>query len=476
LVERLVKAQEDFGLAKSRIKEIAQEKALLNAKIEALGGRIRALEEEKEKARQASAKTAELNSQIERLIQDKAGLKEQLSSVQIKEDSAAEELVRLDKKKAALEQANLDKMYQWLAVHQNPRSGLLMSFEGDSDIAGWAFTYDQALAVEAYSLFSDFPRARKILDFYSRRAKRSKGMFLNAYYVSDGSPAEYIIHCGPNIWLGLAVLQYTHKSKDTAYLGLAREIARQIMDLQSDDPDGGLRGGPEATWYSTEHNLDAYAFFNLFFKLTGERQYQDAASAVLGWLVKYSYGRTDLPVKRGKGDSTIATDTYAWSIAALGPQKLKELGMDPDKIMEFAESACAAEVSYTRPEGKTIRVRGFDFAPQRHLARGGLISVEWTAQMIVAFKIMARYYYAKEMSSQARPYEEKAANYLAQLSNLVISSPSPTGQGEGCLPYATQESVDTGHGWVTPKGKSTGSIAATVHALFAYYGYNPLEL
>jgi hypothetical protein len=70
----------------------------------------------------------------------------------------------------------------------------------------------------------------------------------------------------------------------------------------------------------------------------------------------------------------------------------------------------------------------------------------------------------------------KADTYLAELSNMIISSPSPSGQGESCLPYATQDYVDTGHGWMTPKGSSTGSVAGTAYALFAYYNYNPLEL
>jgi len=73
-------------------------------------------------------------------------------------------------------------------------------------------------------------------------------------------------------------------------------------------------------------------------------------------------------------------------------------------------------------------------------------------------------------------YEEKANEYLLSLNSMVISSLSPSGQGDSCLPYATQENVDTGHGWRTPKGEYTGSVAGTVYAIFAHYGYNPLEL
>jgi len=180
-------------------------------------------------------------------------------------------------------------------------------------------------------------------------------------------------------------------------------------------------------------------------------------------------------VRRGKGDSTIATDTYAWSIAAIGPAKLKEIGMHPGDIMDFAEEYCGVEVDFRRPDSNVVRVKGFDFAAQRHLARGGVVSTEWTAQMILSFKLLADFYYDSQ-PEKAWLYREKADDYLWQLSRMVISSPSPTGQGRGCLPYASSDSVDTGHGWFTPKGSSTGSVAGTAYTLFAYYGWNPLKL
>jgi hypothetical protein len=40
-------------------------------------------------------------------------------------------------------------MYQWLKVHQNPRTGLVLSYEGDKDLSNWSFLYDQALAAIA---------------------------------------------------------------------------------------------------------------------------------------------------------------------------------------------------------------------------------------------------------------------------------------------------------------------------------------
>jgi hypothetical protein len=96
--------------------------------------------------------------------------------------------------------------------------------------------------------------------------------------------------------------------------------------------------------------------------------------------------------------------------------------------------------------------------------------------MVLAYKIMAGYYSQQSIAVKARLYESKAEDYLMSLASMIISSPSASGQGESCLPYASRGAVDTGHGWTTPKGNATGSVASTAYALFAYYKYNPLEL
>ncbi|MDD5730039.1 MAG: hypothetical protein PHN57_02810, partial [Candidatus Omnitrophica bacterium] len=485
LVEHLVGILQESVIAKQKIKDINRDKENLQLKMQTLEIRIQSLAEEKKKLEEGAKleeflntkKIDEMKTKIEQLSREKDPLQEQLIKLQHKESAVTEQLLQLDEKKAVIEKANFDKMYKWLTIHQNPRTGLVMSFEGDSDISNWGFIYDQSLVAQAYTYFSDFERAKKILDFFAKRAKRRDGMFFNAYYVSDGSPVEYIIHSGPNIWLGIALLHYTKKAQDTRYLRLAEEIAQAIGALQDrENCEGAICGGPNTSWFSTEHNLDAYAFFNMLYEITGKKIYMERRDKILDWLLKYIYAKPDIPIMRGKGDATIATDTYAWSIASIGPKKLAESGMDPDKILEFAEQNCAVEVEYLRPEGNIIKVKGFDFAAQRHLARGGVVSTEWTAQMVLSFKIMAEYYHKKDMESKARTYENKADEYLAQLGSMVISSPSPSGQGEGCLPYASSDSVDTGHGWATPKGNATGSVSGTVYTLFSYYSYNPLEL
>ncbi|MFH1641261.1 MAG: hypothetical protein ABIA66_04765 [Candidatus Omnitrophota bacterium] len=482
LVEQFVKVLQESSIAKQRVKEISKEKEDLQLNIQELELRITRVEGEKEtlqdkiglEVEKVVKETEKLDEVIRTLNQEKSSLQGQLISIQNKENSVTEELLRLDQRKATLEKANIDKMYKWLTIRQHPRTGLVMSFEGDKDVSKWAFIYDQSLAAQVFIKFSDFERARKILDFFKKKAKRNERMFFNSYYSDDGEPSEYIVHSGPNIWLGIAALQYAKKSKDHTYLGLAEDIALSIIDLQSEDRDGGIRGGPNVEYYATEHNLDAYAFFDMLYKITGEHKYIEAKDKVLNWLLKHTYDSGDMPIKRGKGDSTIATDTYAWSIAAIGPEKLEQLDMNPDRIMEFVEQNCSIEVAYERSPGQVVKIKGFDFAAERHTARGGVVSAEWTAQMVLSYKIMADFYYKKEMVAKARSYTLKADEYFAELGNMMISSSSPSGQAASCLPYANQDFVDTGHGWMTPKGKSTGSVAATSYFLLAYYSYNPL--
>ncbi len=484
LIEKLVMVLKDSSLAKQKIEEVTAQRQNLLLQLNNLGVQIRSVESAKAKAESQNVsletdnlkEITKLNDLISRLAKEKPVLEAKLTKVVHKGDEASKELSQLDQQKIVLEKANFDKMYQWLKIHQNNRTGLVSSFEGDKEIANWSFTYDQALLIQAYAQFSDFDRAKRILDFFAHDAKRENGWFLNAYYSDDGAPAEFIMHSGPNLWVGLSIMQYMQSTKDKRYLPLAESIASTIIDLQNKDAGGGIRGGPTVEWYSTEHNLDAYAFFNMLAKVTQKTIYAQAAAKAVNWLVNNAYDRKDLPVKRGKGDSTIATDTYAWSIAAIGPQKLLALGMDPDKILEFVEENCSVEVNFARANAQSVKIKGFDFAPQRNTSRGGVVSSEWTAQMVISYKIMEEFYLKKGDKIKAANYGAKAQMYLSELGNMIISSPSASGQGQGCLPYATQDQVDTGHGWSTPKGSHTGSVSGTTYTLFAYYGFNPLEL
>lgn len=454
LVSALVATQQEETETRAAIEDVLHEGDIILRQLEQYAGGVT--------GRQALEET------YEELVRRKNGISDRLAL--------------LARKKGGLQKTIVEKMHLWLKNHQSPSTGLISSFEGDDPaVRGWAFVYDQALAAHVFLLFGDDQGARKILNFFNRHAKGGFRGFNNAYYYDSGDVAEFTVHCGPNIWIGIAALQYTHKTGDKYYLPLARKIADWLITVQDKDPAGGLKGGPEFPWFATEHNLDAYALFGMMFRITAEEKYRLAAEKVMSWLKTYALaaGGKDYkppPVNRGRGDATIATDTYAWALAAVGPEKLREMGMDPEAIMAFAEKHCGVEVSYERPSGLVVNVKGFDFARYAHMPRGGMISTEWTSQMVISLRLLSDYFARQGDFDKRGYYAAKADMYLDELNKLIISSPSAKGQGEGCLPYATLADADTGHGWNTPRGAGTCSMAGTAYMLMAIRQSNPLML
>ncbi len=503
LVDRLVYILEKKSYVEGELREVGARKAILekdlaesNKKISSLEKRIASLDTEREsllvKSKELEANLAEqvlLGERLEKSFEEKlrleAALMQVLKEKHELEDSLAKistgravlngKFEELEKQRLGLEALTVERMYEWLKIHQNRRTGLIVSYEGDPSLRDWAFIYDQSLVAQNFVLFGDYEHARRIFNFFKDEAEKVSGWFPNAYYFNSGKVAEYAVNTGPNIWLAIAILQYTGRTGDRGYLELAEQIGLRVIDLQQRDPDGGVSGGPQISWFSTEHNLDAYALFTMLYEVTEDSRYRTAAARAIRWIKDNAYTQSGR-IYRGKGDATVATDTFAWAICAIGPEKLKFEGMDPDEILRFAVDNCEVTVDYVRPNGEVVKVTGFDFTKSQNMPRGGVVSSEWTAQMVVAFRVMGEYYAENGDLQKADYYNRKADFYLGELGKLTISSSSWTGQGQGCLPYATQSDVDTGHGWRTPGGKQTGSVAATAYGIFAKRGYNPLML
>ena len=296
-----------------RMEELKQEYEAAQAKLKAAEGNNKVLAD----MDALKDKMAQLNSRIEALRKENSFLKKNLILEQQALKQKTTEILADYDTKRALESKNIVLMYKWIKSHQNQHTGLIMSYEGDDELQDWAFTNDQALAVFVFLLFDDYGPARKILDFYLNKALDYKGGFINSYYASSGGPCEYIAHSGPNTWIGLAALGYFEKTKDKKYLNIALRVYKFLKKMQ--DKEGGVIGGPAVKWYSTEHNLDAYAFFRRMYSVFKNKIYQHDAEKALAWIDKYAYTSKNIPVNRGRGDSTIATDTYAWSIASIGP-------------------------------------------------------------------------------------------------------------------------------------------------------------
>lgn len=420
---------------------------------------------------------AKFYRKVSELSRESLYLKSRISKISSIKSSSEDALKNLLSSFETIEDKNIASMYRWIKTNQNICTGLITSYEsGKKGLEDWAFTYDQSLACQVFTLMGDQGNAKQVLEFYKNMAEKASGQFANNYDAYTGNMIEDEIHSGPNIWLGIAILHYTDKFKDEAYLSLAEDIGNWLIVLQGKDTESGIRGGPDDAWQITEHNIDAYAFFGMLYKITKDTRYKDAGDKVFSWIKKNAFIRKDVRVNKPKGDSTITSDTFAWAIPAIGPQKLTESGMDPVQIMDFAETNCVVTTDYRRPSGEVVKVTGFDFGKYSHLPRGGIVSTEWTAQMIISLKIVSEYFKNQNRFDETEYYRKKRDFYMSELEKMIIISPSKSGQGESCLPYATQDDADTGHGWRVQNAAKDGSIAGTAYTIFAKYNYNPLEL
>ncbi|MDD3296246.1 MAG: PilZ domain-containing protein [Candidatus Omnitrophica bacterium] len=472
LDETFLDQQSESLFYKERIEEIASRIKLLDENILSKKeeyDRVSRQSRKSDLAHDLEQRIFSLESELSRLKKENDFFRAQKKKREETAVFAGRKARELEKARSAVSGKILKGMFGWIRNRQDLSTGLVISYEGDASLEEACFTYDQALAAIVFSCQGHLREASRILDFYLARVNHGQDIY-NAYF-SNGQVFEYVIHSGPNAWIGLAALCYTKESGDDRYIAIAQKVAGFLLSMM--DSECGLKGGPMHDWYSTEHNLDAYAFFELFYELSGDYEYRRAADKIKSWIERYCYTDFHLPVKRGKGDSTIATDTYAWSIAAFGPKTLYELNMDPEVILDFAVKHCEVTAIFKRGQ-QEFKIQGFDFAKAKNIPRGGVVSGEWTSQMILSFEIMAEYF--KDINpAKSKIYFTKARFYTDQLGQMIITSLSASGKQDPCLPYATSPFIDTGHGWRTPKGDKTGSLSSTAYFLLASYGYNPLK-
>lgn len=447
-------------------KEIIQKDADLSTLYSQYESIIKKGQVKEKKQEELKAKITVLEEKIKALKEKQKTIKTTIDEQKKDNDNIIFIATKKQSEQAFVTSQIINGMYRWIKNRQNLKTGLVLSYEGSSHLKNIAYTYDQSLAAIVFMVFGDDGRAEKILSFYLNKLREEKNIY-NAYY-TNGQSAEYKIHSGVNAWLGIAALQYTERTKTKKFLPIINHVEKTLYKMM--DKEGGIKGGPQDSWYSTEHNLDAYAFFRLLNKIIRK---DDSFKKIKNWISKYAYTENQVPINRGKGDSTIATDTYAWSITALGPKTLKEMEMDPDLILKFAANNCKVKTMFEYDQQK-IPVEGFDFAKSRNAARGGVISCEWTAQMILAYQIMANFYQDKN-KEKYKKYADEALFYAIELQKMIITSPSFAGKADPALPYASAANIDTGHGWRTPAGDKVGSLSATAYFLIAYRGYNPLQ-
>lgn len=399
-------------------------------------------------------------------------------------------------------QNQIEKLQNWLMKNKDQATGLPRSHVGDERFENWAITYDSAVVILAYIASGKIDEAKKAVDFYINTPNIWRlGGIIEA--VNPTNPAlgeDWSVRTGSNLWMGIASFHLYKATKETKYLDLAGKLADFALSLQNNDKKdfnfGGIRLGPQGgsnvasdqhldydlnkpsfyEIFATEHNIDAYALFNLLYQETKEAKYKEARDTILVWLKRVAYNQQEHRFNRGYKhgiDSVVATDIHSWGISALGIDLLNTFEADlAEKIVEFIENNCLSKVSYSKPDGKKIMVKGVDFIDKNTattLGRNPLVSPEWTFQLINAYRRLELDFKKQSNAQKQTKYKKKKEELIKNMLDLAIESSDTL-----AYPYATQPEAVIGHEYRTPVEKNLSTIGVA-YAILALSSFDPLS-
>ena len=243
--------------------------------------------------------------------------------------------------------------------------GFLDSFQDDGKNV--ANTYDQALAVIAFTKAGEFQLAKKILDALQAR-QNADGSWYSRYNPDTGENTDfaYSKYTGNISWVIIAANFYTQTTKDISYLAMAQAAAEYLWQFFDNDPEsptygsltGGMLDGIPIAWRSTEHNLDVYSAFEHLQRLldeneiTGSRNYSALADLIRAYLMNNMWN--GMRFLTGWQDNSRYLD--------VNPLAVLSLGIRPDNIdirpaLEWAFDNLSLQIDWD----ETIKgVSGFD--------------------------------------------------------------------------------------------------------------------
>jgi hypothetical protein len=233
-----------------------------------------------------------------------------------------------------------------------------------------SFIYDDALGAAAFTMAGEYRYAEQVLGAM-RRNLRDDGSFFFAYNTHNSWPNEEdhggaLVRTGAIAWAGYAATFYlTTRLKQNEqfikedrlaqnFLAMAEAIAgfllkNQVIDLK-DKRHGLVTGGigmydvrlqnqnsgpvevytaAPVSWISMEHNIDGYFFLRDLHRMTGKKEYLDAAELIKEGLLRL-WSEQDGQLFRGikgdgKVDKALPIDGASWAsmfLSSIGEDKM----------------------------------------------------------------------------------------------------------------------------------------------------------
>ena len=120
-----------------------------------------------------------------------------------------------------------------------------------ADLSNYSWTYDNALATIGFVADKDKAQARQLLDQLALLQNPS-GSFNFAFDVATGARSE-VVRSGAVAWVGLAAAIFAEKYDDKTYDAMIGGTLDYLLGQRN--ADGLIKGGPDVSWVSTQHNL-----------------------------------------------------------------------------------------------------------------------------------------------------------------------------------------------------------------------------
>ena len=362
--------------------------------------------------------SATLSKNLSDFAAEQADLAHRSALEQARAQTLATRVSAVISTQSVLGQGSLD----WLAGQSDPavtglqpvsgREGLLVSYLIPSNdplsfLIGRSWTYDNAVAAAAFLAQGQTSRAKSVLDALNRLVA-ADGSIGFSYQVNS---LEYDsrIRTGTVAWVGYVLALYQRQTGDTLFQATSERIASYLKTLQL--ASGSLKGGPDVSWASTEHNIDAYFFFRELYRVTGNGSYLTTAGQIKNSLLTNHWiGGRNPHFLQGIGDSTPALDANSWGAIFLWATGRST---QANQALKYVESSFK---NSQKISGSTTRINGY--APD---AARKTIWIEGTLGVAMAYQR-----YGNTL---------KADSILNDISTLQ-STWETQGRWHGALPFA----------------------------------------
>ncbi|MCL2335474.1 MAG: hypothetical protein FWC57_05360, partial [Endomicrobia bacterium] len=204
--------------------------------------------------------------------------------------------------------------------------------------------------------------------------------------------------------------------------------------------------------------------------------------AIERWLMEVVYDAGKKTFNTGANengvDKTDALDAVSWTILALDPVRLTEMGVDPFVMMQFADKNFLVEDNLG---DSGFPVKGYDFTNKEGRRKDyRMVWFEGTGFHIAAMQAMSKYSEENGYAKRAPYFRQQAMYFLNEMSKAS----EKCALIDGSLPYTSKKPKEREifttfyYEWEIPRGRKgqwVSSASSTAWRIIAMSAFNPMS-